>query len=91
MLVEVVISVDTYSFLLSQACPVTLRIQEQVFYGCTVPPDIKETEFGSSNQEASPSVGKYTGVVLLPCCTWKCTPTAIFGGVDIPEISRCSQ
>ena len=28
-----------------------------MFSGCTVPPDSKETELGSSNQEASPSAG----------------------------------
>ena len=31
-----------------------------------MPPDSKETELGS-NQEASPSAGKNTGVVLVPC------------------------
>ena len=39
--------------------------------GCTVPPDSKETELGSSNQEV---------------CAWKCPPTAISGGVDISEV-----
>ena len=29
-----------------------------------------ETELGSSNQEVSPSAGKNTGVVLVPCRTW---------------------
>ena len=29
------------------------------------PPDSKETELGSNNQEASPSAGKNTGVVLV--------------------------
>ena len=33
---------------------------------CTVPPDSKETELGSSDQEASPSAGKNTGVDLVP-------------------------
>ena len=33
-----------------------------ILSGCTVPPDSKETELGSSNQEASPSAGKNTGV-----------------------------
>ena len=37
-----------------------------MFPGCTVPPDNKETELGSSNQEASPSTVKNTGVVLVP-------------------------
>ena len=43
-----------------------------------MPPDSKETELGSSDQEASPSAGK--------CVTWKCIPTAIFEGVDISEV-----
>ena len=54
-------------FWLSQTCPVTLRIQEEVFSGCTVLSDSKETELGSSDQETSPSAGKNTGVVLVPC------------------------
>ena len=32
-----------------------------MFPGCTVPPDSKETELESSDQEASPSAGKNTG------------------------------
>ena len=52
-------------------------------------PDIKETKLGSSDQEASPSAGKTTGVVLVPCCAWKCVPTAISGGVDILEVHGC--
>ena len=36
-----------------------------MFSGSTVPPDSKETELGSSNQEASPSAGKNTRVVLV--------------------------
>ena len=49
-------------------------------------PDRKETKLGSSDQEASPSTGKNTGVVLVSfgsvsvCSYWKCVPTAIFGG-----------
>ena len=41
-----------------------------------------ETELGSSDQEVSPSAGKDTRMVLVPCRTWKCFPTAISGGVD---------
>ena len=52
-------------------------------------PDSKETELGSSDQEASPSAGKNTGVVLVPCWCWKCIPTAISGGVDISEVPGC--
>ena len=60
-----------------------------MFSGCTVLPDSKVTELGSRDQETSPSAGKNTGVVLVPCCTWKCAPTAIFGGVDIFEVPGC--
>ena len=52
-------------------------------------PDSKETELGSSNQEASPSAGKNTEIVLVPCCTWKCVPTAISSGADISEVPGC--
>ena len=55
-------------FELSQTWPVTFRIQELVFSGCTVClPDSKETEVGKSGQEASLSAGNNTGVVLVPC------------------------
>ena len=37
----------------------------------------------------SPSAGKNTGVVLVPCRAWKCVPTAICGGVDIFEVPGC--
>ena len=46
----------------------------------------KETKLGSSDQEASISAGKNTGIVLD---TWKCVPTAISSGVDISEGSGC--
>ena len=59
-----------------------------MFSGCTVPRDSKETETGSSNQEASPPAGKNTGVVLVPCLP-KCVPTAISGGVAISEVPGC--
>ena len=58
--------------------------------GCTVPLDSKETELEleNSKQEASLSAGKNTGIVLVPCCTWKSVPTEISGGVVISEIHR---
>ena len=49
-------------------------------------PDSKETQLGSSDQEASPSACKNTLVVLVSCRAWKCVPTAISGGVDIPKV-----
>ena len=43
-----------------------------MFSGYTLPPDSKETEPESSNQEASPSPGKNTRIVLVPyhCAIW---------------------
>ena len=55
-----------------------------MFSGCTVSPDSKETEVGSSNQEASPSTGENTGVVLVPC-----SHTAISSGVDVFQVPGC--
>ena len=48
-------------------------------------PDSKETKLGSNNQEASPSAGKNTRVVLVPCSRMEVT--AISSGVDISEVS----
>ena len=66
-----------------------LRIQELVFSGCTLPSNSKETELGSSDQEASLSAGKNTRIVLVPCCTWKSIPTAISSDVDISKVPGC--
>ena len=60
-----------------------------MFSGCTVPSDSKETELERIDQEASPSAGKNTGMVLVPCLAWKCVPTAISSGLDIFEVPRC--
>ena len=60
-----------------------------MFCGCTVSSDSKETKLGSSNQEASVSAGKDIGIVLVSCCSWKCIPTAISGGVNISEVPGC--
>ena len=54
-----------------------------------MPPDSKEAESASSNQEASPSASKNIGIVLVPSRAWKCVPTAISGGVDISEFPGC--
>ena len=51
-----------------------------------MPPDSKETKLGSSDQEASRSAGKNTGILLVPCRALKCVSTAISGGVDISEV-----
>ena len=60
-----------------------------MFSVCTMPPDSKESELGSSDQETSPSAGKNTVIVLVPCCAWKCVPAAISHGVDISEVPGC--
>ena len=52
-------------------------------------PDSEETEFGSSDQEASSSVGKIVEVGLVPCHAWKFVATAISGSVDISEGHGC--
>ena len=70
-LVEAVISVDAYPFLAFS--DVTCHLEDKgigVFWfhcsGSTVP-DGKETELGSSYQEATASAGKNTRIVLVPC------------------------
>ena len=50
-----------------------------MFSGCTVPSDIKDTKVTSTDQEASPSASKNTGVVLVPHCAW--TTMVIGGGI----------
>ena len=52
-------------------------------------PRRKETEPGSSDQEASPSAGKNTGVVLVPCSCMEVCPYSYFWGVDISEVPGC--
>ena len=49
----------------------------------------KETKLGSNNQYASPLAVKNNREVLVPFHTWKCVPTAISGGVDIPDALGC--
>ena len=83
------ISVDAYSFLAFSDLTCHLEDTGIGVSGCTMSPDSKETELGSSNQEASPSAGKNTGIVLVSCCTWKCVLKAISGGVDLSKVSGC--
>ena len=60
-----------------------------MFSDCTVPPDSKETELGSSQQEVSPSAAKNNEIILVLCRSWKCVPTAISSDVDISEVPGC--
>ena len=39
--------------------------------------------------KTSPSAGKNTGIVLVPCHAWNYAPTAISGGVDISNALEC--
>ena len=41
-------------------------------------PDSKKIKLGSSNQEASPSAGKITGAVLVPCLQMEVHPYSYF-------------
>ena len=77
-LVVAVINVDAYPFLDFSDLTGHLEILEYVFSGCTVPPDSKETELGSSDKDASPSAGKNTGVVLVPCLDMEVRPYSYF-------------
>ena len=54
-----------------------------------MPPDIKKTKLENREQEVSPSAGKNTELVLVPCQAWKFVPTAISGGVDISDVPGC--
>ena len=55
-----------------------LRLLELLFSGCVLLSDSKVTEFGSSDQEASPSASKITGVVLVPCLCLEVHPYSYF-------------
>ena len=80
-----VLNVDTYCFLALSG--LTCHLEDTVFFWLfPLPPNVTESELGSSNQEASTSVRKKTQVVLVPCRTWKCVPTANSGDADLLEV-----
>ena len=56
-----------------------------MFSRCTVPPDSIAIKLDSNNQEASPSAGKNTGVVLVPFSRMQVRPYKFFGSVDLSE------
>ena len=76
-----VISVDAYPFLAFPDLTCYLDDTGMGVFWLHCAPDSKETELGSSDQAASSSAGRTTRVILVPCHTWKCVPTAISGGV----------
>ena len=72
------ISVDTYSFLVFSDLTCHLEDIEIGVSWLDCTPDSKETELGSNDQEASPSAGKNTGVVLVPCSRMEVRPYSYF-------------
>ena len=85
-LVVAVSSAYAYLFLTFSDLTFYLEDTGKVYSGCTVPPNSKDVKLGSSDQEASSSVDKNIGIVLVPCHTRKCIPTANSDGVDIYEV-----
>ena len=77
-LVGAVISVDAYLFLAFSELTYYLVGTGIVFLGCTVLADSKQTELGSSDQEASPSAGKKIGVFLVPFSCIEVRPYSYF-------------
>ena len=57
-----------------------------MFSSCTLLPNSKKIELGSSDQKASLLADKNTRVVLVLCLIWKCILAAISGGVDISKV-----
>ena len=73
------ISVDGYPFLAFS--DLTWHLKERgigISWLHTVLLDRKETELGSSNQEAFPSTGKNIGVVLVSCLRMEVRPYSYF-------------
>ena len=66
MLVVAVISVDAYPFLAFSDLTCHLEDTGNRCFLVALPPDSKETDLASSDQEASPSAGKKSRVVLVP-------------------------
>ena len=60
-----------------------------MFYGSTLLHECKETILRNSDQEAFPSAGKNTVIVLAPCHAWKCVPTALSGSIGISNVFGC--
>ena len=77
-LVVAVVSVDTYHFLVFSELTCHLEDTGINLFCLQYTPDSKETEHGSSDQEASPSAGKNTGVVLVPCSRKEMRPYSYF-------------
>ena len=81
-----VFSVDAYPFFLAFS-DLTCHLEDTRIAvvlvccsasGCTMRPDSKKTKLGISNQEATPSACKNTGVVLVPCWRMEVGPYSYF-------------
>ena len=72
------ISVDTYTVLTFSDLTCHLEDTRIGIFWLQRAADSKETKLGSSNQEASPSAGKNTGVVLVPCSRMEVRPYSYF-------------
>ena len=68
-----VISVDAYPFLAFSDLTCHLEDMGIGVSGCTV-----QTKLRKSDQEASPSAGENTGVVLVPCLRMEVHPYSYF-------------
>ena len=58
-----------------------------MFSACIVPPDSKETELGSSNQEASPSAGRFISINLPDAHVWN---TVVMSGL-VPLVATSNS
>ena len=76
--VVAVISIDAYPFLAFWDLSCHIEDTWIGVSGCTVLPDSKETELASSNQEALPSAGNNTRVVLMSCSHMEVHPFRYF-------------
>ena len=83
MLVIAVISVDAYHFFFFAFSDLIYHLEDigiGVFW--TVPP-----ELGSSVEEASPSAGKITRIVLEPCLRMEVRPYSYFRWLRVTKIT----
>ena len=50
------------------------------------------TSFHVSSHSTQHQLSKTnTGIVLMPCCAWKCVPTAVSSSVHISEVHGCHE
>ena len=79
------ITVDVYPFLAFSDLTCHLQDTGIVIFWLQCCIIVRRPHLEETTQEASPSAGKNTGVVLVPCCAWKSVLTAI-ECVDISKV-----